>query len=381
MMSTITPLDLAEIPIWDHHAHPLWHKTSIHSEADFRRWFSESTDVAIRSQHIEHSLFWRSSINWLAERLGCEPTSSAVWLARQAQPEAAWAQQLLSEAKIHTLLLDYGYGGPDAYNHVEMQQLLPTCRIEPMLRLETTAEQLMGEYPDFGQFVAAFRHTVEQARANGYLALKSIIAYRSGLAVSQPDRAQAAADFAHLQAETKRSGRLRLKQQALGDYLLHLALEAAQQQDLPVQFHTGFGDADADLRLVNPLHLRAVIEHYPQVPLVLLHAGWPYTRELAHLAAIYGNVWLDLSLAIPFATSGILSMLREILGMAPISKILFATDAFTLPEIYWLAARWGRWGLGQVLAEFVANRWLRAAQAEEAAVRILHGNAQQLYKL
>ena len=114
-----------------------------------------------------------------------------------------------------------------------------------------------------------------------------------------------------------------------------------------MQFHTGFGDSDADLRVANPIHLRAIIEAFPEVPLVLLHAGWPYYREMAHLAAIYPNVWADLSLAIPFATVGIPTMLRDMIGMAPVSKLLFATDAFTMPDIYWLAARWGRWGLAR----------------------------------
>ena len=73
-------------------------------------------------------------------------------------------------------------------------------------------------------------------------------------------------------------------------------------------------------------------------------------------------------------------MLHEILGMAPLNKILFATDAFTMPEIYWLAARWGRWGLGKVLDEFVADQFLSEREAWTAAESILHGNAQQLYE-
>jgi predicted TIM-barrel fold metal-dependent hydrolase len=131
--------------------------------------------------------------------------------------------------------------------------------------------------------------------------------------------------------------------------------------------------------VANPLHLRGVIERYPRLPLVLLHAGWPFYRELTHLAAIYPNVWLDLSLAIPFATTGIPAMLRDVLGMAPFSKVMFATDAFTMPEIYWIAAKWGRWGLGRVLDEFVADGFLLPAEAEEAAQAILHRNAQRLY--
>jgi predicted TIM-barrel fold metal-dependent hydrolase len=114
-------------------------------------------------------------------------------------------------------------------------------------------------------------------------------------------------------------------------------------------------------------------------PLVLLHSGWPFYREMAHLAAIYPNVWLDLSLAIPFATTGIPAMLRDVLGMAPFSKIMFATDAFVMPEIFWLAARWGRWGLERVLDEFTAEGFLSAAEAETGAAAILGENAKSLY--
>ena len=137
------------------------------------------------------------------------------------------------------------------------------------------------------------------------MALKSIIAYRSGLQIEAMSRDEAAADWKILKERARSAGRVRLDRKALCDYLVSLALAEADRQELPIQFHTGFGDADADLRVANPLHLRTVIERYPRLPLVLLHAGWPYYRELTHLAAIYPNVWLDLSLAIPFATTGI----------------------------------------------------------------------------
>jgi len=132
--------------------------------------------------------------------------------------------------------------------------------------------------------------------------------------------------------------------------------------------------------LANPLHLRPIIEQ-AQCPLVFLHAGWPFYRELAHLATIYPNVWLDLSLAIPFATAGIPTMLRDVLGMTHFSKIMFATDAFVMPEIFWLAARWGRWGLGRVLDEFMVEDFLSADEAWAAAEAILGHNARHLYNL
>jgi hypothetical protein len=74
-------------------------------------------------------------------------------------------------------------------------------------------------------------------------------------------------------------------------------------------------------------------------------------------------------------------MLRDVLGMAPFSKVMFATDAFVMPEIFWLAARWGRWGLGRVLDEFMTEGFMSADEAWSAAEAILNGNAGHLYQL
>lgn len=373
-------MNLDHIPIIDHHAHPLLTPDATRGAEAFRSWFTESTDPEIHARHVPHTLFFRTALRWLAQRLGCEPTLEAVLTARAAQPEDEWIRRLFADANIEILLCDYGFGGPDAYDHAAMTAKVP-CRVEPMLRLETLAESLVLPAASFAEFVDAFGGAVSRARADGHVALKSIVAYRTGLALETVSESDAAAAFAELRNAAQRTGRVRLEQKPLCDFLLARALPLAADQGLPVQFHTGFGDRDADLRWANPLHLRATIEAFPEVPLVLLHAGWPYSRELAHLAAIYPNVWMDLSLAIPFATVGIPAMLREVLGMAPFSKLLFATDAFTMPEIYWLAARWGRWGLGTVLDELVASDFLTTDEALGAATDILGENARRLYEL
>lgn len=371
-------MDLAAIPIIDHHAHSLLRPDPPPDALAFQRWFTESIDPRIHARHVPHSLVFQTTVRWLAQMLECAPTIEAVLAARAAQPFEAWTRRLFSDANIEAVLCDYGYQSAQTYDHVELQGLLP-CRVAPILRLEALAERLIVEHDGFTDMRDAFMATVEGARAAGYVALKSIIAYRTGLQIEPPDPPAAAAAFVALRKGARSGGRIRLESKPLCDYLIHLALEQAAAQELPVQFHTGFGDRDADLRLATPLHLRGLIERYDRVPLVLLHAGWPYVRELAHLAAIYGNVWMDLSLAIPFATTGIPALLREALGMAPLSKLLFATDAYSIPEIYWIAARWGRWGLGKVFDEMVSERLLTAAEAEAASTAILGGNARRLY--
>ncbi|HRV91565.1 MAG TPA: amidohydrolase family protein [Anaerolineae bacterium] len=370
-------MDLTSFPIIDHHAHPLLKPEATADPVGFRQWFTESTDPTIHAEHVPNSLFFRTGLRWLAELLDCEPTLDDYLAARASQPYDDWCRRLFTEANISLLLCDYGYTGPLAYAHSEMQGLLP-CRVEPILRLEVLAQDLIVRHETFEDMREDFVATVGRARSEGYVALKSIIAYRSGLVVEAAPPEEAAAAFAPLKEVARRTGQVRLASKPLGDYLLGLAVEQAAAQNLPLQIHTGFGDRDADLRWANPLHLRALIER-ANCPLVLLHAGWPYYRELAHLAAIYPNVWLDLSLAIPFATTGIPAMLRDILGMAPLSKVMFATDAFTMPEIFWLAARWGRWGLGRILDEFIAEQFLSPAEAESAAAAILSGTAQRLY--
>jgi hypothetical protein len=373
-------MDLTRIPIIDHHAHSLLRPEATADAAGFRQWFTESTNPEIYAHHVPHSLFFRTGLRWLAELLNCEPTLEAYLAARAAQSYEAWVKRLFQEANISILLCDYGYQeGDNSYSQAELRALLP-CRVEPMLRLEVLAQELIVRHDTFDQMLEAFTHTVGQARAGGYVALKSIIAYRTGLDISPPSRQEAAAAFVPLKEEARRLGKIRLADKPICDYLISVALEQAEIQELPFQFHTGFGDSDADLRVANPLHLRTVIER-ARCPLVLLHAGWPYYHELAHLAAIYPNVWMDLSLAIPFATTGIPAMLRDVLGLAPFSKIMFATDAFVMPEIFWLAARWGRWGLSRVLDEFIAEDFLSADEAWAAAEAILGENARRLYQL
>src|SRR5678816_4567149 len=95
-------------------------------------------------------------------------------------------------------------------------------------------------------------------------------------------------------------------------------------------------------------------DSYMNVPFVLLHASYPYVRELAYLAAMYANVHADVGLAIPHVAAEIPAMLRQLLGLAPTSKVVYSSDASQIPELYWLAARWGRRGLGTVLDELVA---------------------------
>jgi predicted TIM-barrel fold metal-dependent hydrolase len=166
------------------------------------------------------------------------------------------------------------------------------------------------------------------------------------------------------------------------DFLVILALEVAAKYQIPMQFHTGWGDPDLDLRLANPLHLRPLLEEkrWRAAPIVLLHGAYPFVREAGYLAAVYPQVYLDCGLTIPFlSVAGMRRTLRQLLEIAPTSKLMFSTDAHVIPELFFLGAKWGRKILAQVLEGAVADADLSAPEAERAAAGILYDNAKGLY--
>ena len=375
-------MDLDAVPILDQHCHSLLRDGTVADAVVYAGFFSESGDPTMHAHHVPETVFYRWAIRELAAILGCAPTTAAVLAARRGMSTDALARRLLGEANIAVLLVDHGYRTDETWPPAELAARVP-CRVLPLLRLETLAQELIVRHETFDDVLEAYSATVERARADGYVGLKSIVAYRTGLAVQVTSRADALATFGPVKERARRDGRVRLATKPLNDYLLLRALEIAARQALPVQIHTGFGDADLDLREANPLHLRPLLEsgRYANVPFVLLHASYPYVRELGYLAAIYANVYADVGLAIPHLGAEIPTMLRQLLSLAPSTKVVYSSDASQIPELFWLAARWGRRALGVVLDELIALGALDGGEALAVGRRVLGGNAAGIYGL
>ncbi len=133
------------------------------------------------------------------------------------------------------------------------------------------------------------------------------------------------------------TGTLRIESKPLLDHLIVIAVDESARQAVPIQFHTGLGDPDLDLTLVDPAALRILFaDRFRAAPIVLLHTGYPYIRSLAYLAAMFPNVYADMGETILFAAGEATEIYRELLGLAPASKLLFSTDASLVPELYWV---------------------------------------------
>ena len=253
------PLDLAPIPIVDNHCHSLLRRQPADDDA-FRIHLTETYFPEVARDDVPHTLFYQWTIRELAGLLDCEPTPEAVHAARRARGVEALAREVVERANFKTWLIDSGYGADTTFSLEELRAIVP-CRIEEVLRLEPMIERLILEAPDFAGFLDAYRASLEDLRGRGIVGLKSVIAYRTGLHVGLVDREDAAAAFAGVHEAARRHGTLRIESKPLLDYLVVLAVEQSASQGVPIQFHTGLGDPDLDLTLVDPndLHRQAVL--------------------------------------------------------------------------------------------------------------------------
>ncbi len=285
-------LDLTSIPVVDNHCHPVLLNQHMDT-LGFRGYCTEATDVGFAKMHVPNTVYYLWLLRQMATFYGCASNNEKDVLAARGQLEAdTLLERLFHAANIDTLVLDPAFPpGSDCYSPERMGQL-GHCRTVKMLRLETLMQGLIQEHDNFNDVIDLFTLRVKSAQADGYSAFKSIAAYRTGLQITEWNKDAAAASFVEASNEAKARGQLRIAHKPLIDYLLHIAFKAAAEQQLPVQFHTGYGDSDTDMRLGNPLQLREVLERrdYHTMPIVLLHESYPYCQLGAYLAAIYPHV-------------------------------------------------------------------------------------------
>ena len=375
-------LDLDAIPIVDNHCHSLLREQPPDDGA-FRIHLTESTFPEIARDHVPTSLFYQVTLRELAGLLDCEPTADAVHAARREWGVEWLAREIAERANFKTWLIDTGYGGDTTYSLDELRTLTG-IRIEEVLRLEPMIERLIlaSETASFDRFLETYRAAIDGLRARGIVGMKSVIAYRTGLHVAEVHRAEAATAFEAAREAGLRAGQLRIESKPLLDHLVVIAVEESARQNVPIQFHTGLGDPDLDLTLVDPAALRLLFsERFRAAPIVLLHTGYPYVRSLAYLAAMFPNVYADMGEAILFAAGEATEIYRELLGLAPASKLLFSTDASLVPELYWVGARVGRRALARVLDEHIADGAIDERVALDWAERILWRNSEAVYGL
>jgi hypothetical protein len=113
---------------------------------------------------------------------------------------------------------------------------------------------------------------------------------------------------------------------------------------------------------------------------MLLH-NYPYHREAGYLAQVFPSVYVDAGLATHNLGARAPALLAEALELAPYGKFLYSSDAFGLPELYYLSAALFR----RALSGFLRSGLEEDLYSERTVVRLTRmlcaDNAKRAYRL
>jgi hypothetical protein len=312
----------------------------------------------------------------LAKHLGC-----AVEELPEARREASrdwpgYVRGLFRAAGISGLVLDPGWDLRATTAAASTFQELIGCPVRPILRLEPLIDRLIGEGATAAEILAAVEQEMGDAPDHGYHGFKTIIAYRTGLAVDP------GADLAQAERSLRETADLpvRRRGKALRDLILRRALGWAAEMELPFQIHTGFGDSEIRLAEANPVLLEELLRtpEGEAATILLIHGSYPWHEELAYLTLAKPNVYAELSMFNLYAVATVADRMEKVLELAPTSRVLCGTDGHGHPETFWFGALLIQEGWAG-LRERWAQQGARSSWLDQVGRDIMEANTARLY--
>ena len=315
----------------------------------------------------------------LARHLGC--AAAAVVGTRDEVARSDWRKYvrgLFADSGTTGMVMDAGWQGAppataDSYAAASGVPVWELARLEPMI------DRLLGEELSVREIIDAFDVFAEKAVRDGAVGFKTVLAYRTGLAVDvdvSVERAERglAADRADGVA-VRRSGK------ALRDLLFVRILGHCADLDRPLQVHTGFGDSEIRLAESDPLLLEEALRTpaASRVDVVLIHASYPWHEQAGYLASVRPRVWTEFSLCNLFSPLTTADRLLRIIDIAPTGRITLGSDGHGPPESHWFGTVVLRDAWQTVrdrLAGTASRGWL-----DDAEHRMFETNARVLYRL
>lgn len=316
----------------------------------------------------------------LSELLGCEPNRVAVSEARHralSEQGTAYLERLWEHASLRAMVVDDGYPLPRVDPHAMAREA--GIRVHRVVRIEPLIAEARESAASYDELEDGFAARLEAACGDDAVAIKSVIAYRTGLDVREWPREEvrdayrrwAAAGF----PETRELAK------PVRDALLHRTVELARPAGRPLHIHCGGGDPSVVLAYARPKDLFPFLDRHRDHPIVLIHSGWPWLEEGAYVASILPRVFLDTSINTAWASIIMDQKLEAVLGIAPTAKVMFGSDESTEPELAWISAVMAREALERVLGAAVERRWMTTADAERVGRGVLAGNCERLHGL
>jgi glucuronate isomerase len=231
----------------------------------------------------------------------------------------------------------------------------------------------------------ALEKSFQQALEAGMVTVKSTIAYNRELLFQEVGETDAARDFEALMKSARpipagfRHSVVRPFRN-LEDHLFHHVIRLADAHRLPVQVHTGLlAGNGCFVANTNARHLTNLFYLFPRVRFDLFHISYPYQSELAVLAKLFPNVYIDFCWAHVISPGGARRALHEFLDTVPANKIFGFGGDYRYPELSYAHARMARRNIAQVLAEKTEHGDCTEQEALELARLLLHDNPACLF--
>lgn len=365
----------ATVPLVDHHCHGVMRDTP--DRATFEALATESDWPEPPGMTVFDSPFGVLIRAECGPLLGLRRHATAdLYAERRADlGQAEVTRRLLPPTGIQTFLVDTGFQNTSVLTPPEMAETTGGAAFE-VVRLESVAEGIAESTTAQG-FASAFRRVLAE-RAESAVGFKSIIAYRSGLDFdpARPELSDVERAAGEWLAACEGRGRIRMDHPVL---LRHILWEAVDHRK-PIQFHVGYGDSDIVLHRCDPTQMTSFIKATADsgAQLMLLHC-YPFIREAGFLAQVYPHVWFDTGAAVNYTGLSSVALVRQSMELAPFGKVLFSSDAFGLPELYFGGAFLWRRAVARIFDEWVRDDGMSFVDAERYIRMMAGDNARRAY--
>ncbi|MGH2318623.1 amidohydrolase family protein [Planococcus sp. SE5232] len=379
-------VNLNGVKVVDVHAHPFVAGKGEEDAISFLKKLSLSVNPNMFSKEestekhrpVPNSNMWiQILLRNMAQYYSCEESLEEIVKARnkKAADYGEYTKELFQDVQLKGLIMDFGYPQPPL-DRSEFEEL-SGARVWEISRIEPIMVELGKQGLNFDEFVSRYKKQLEEDLSKeGIVGLKTIIAYRSGLEVLEMDEDAAVQAY----AEFTRNDRLPAK--AFRDYCFHLAMEACTASGKFMHIHTGIGDGDVVMTKASPSFLLDTLrkEKYQDTKVHLVHGGYPWMEEAAFIVSILPNVYMDISLQNPFAGHGVERIISQVLELAPFNKVMYGSDAFTIPEMNWMGVKIFIDCFERVLNDWVEKDYMNAEKARYIGEMILYRNFEEIYQ-
>ncbi len=383
-------LNLTGFPFIDHHCHPYSpDKAELEPELLAREFYHGRGDLVGQGAprtwgaseelrfHLRHMGVVKTMVRQLSRVLGCSADLDTVAEERNRRTTrdfAAYARLLYEDAGIVGTVVDAGLPP-----HDPLLDLIPGMKLR-LFQFEPPLQEMLRGASSYSELLKGFQERLDRSvKEDGFIGVKVHLAEQVGFGATPVWEDEAKSIFPRAKAGDAGAYK------KLYTAVLTETLIQCRDLGVPVHLHSGFtgGLWNGPVYDADPFLLTSFLseKEFTGTKIVLLHAGYPWTKQAGQMAHTFPNVWVDISQVTPWSSVRIVECYKDVMSWAPHSKIVIGSGGHGTPEIAWLAALTAKIALAEVADDGVRLGLMTAEDAETAARMILHDNAARLYRL